>query len=197
MRTFYEWLKEKNRILEGMGRRAMMTHEELPAITPRHGNFVIILDGSNNIITKDNVFRVLNMTTSQEALDANSITLLPWGKGNIKISGNPPEIPREAWKNFVIVNEFLYPKEKTQRFENQPVFMIGLNTQSWIAMRKKEIAARKRKDRSGAMTLTTPTEVPAFRLQALKQQLIGSPEERANDPDAMNRDKTLKWLRGV
>lgn len=199
MFTFYEWLKKKN-IVEMMGRHAAMTPEEYPDITPQYGNFVIIMDKDRNAITNDNVFRVLNMRTPQDTIDADNVELLRWqgGKGLIKME-KPTLVPRGLWKNFVIVNEFLYPKEKSQGFENQPVFMVGLNTQSWINMRRKEIAARKRKELAkspGVTTPAAPAEIPASQLQAIKQQLIGSKEEEENDPEKIAKARTLAWLRG-
>lgn len=183
--TFYVWLNEM------MGRHAMMTPEEYPSITPQYGNFVVVMDKGNNVITNDNVFRVLNMRTPQETVDADNVELLRWqGKGKLKME-KPTLIPRGIWKDFVIVNEFLYPKEKTHKFENQPVFMIGLNTQSWIDLRKKEITARKRKELTSP-GVTNPAEIPTSQLQAVKQQLLGSKEEKEEEDKA----RTLAWLRG-
>jgi hypothetical protein len=81
------------------------------------------------------------------------------------------QLPRDQWKHFVIVNDLLTPREKKQ-FENQPVFMLGSNTEMWTTNRK----AKMRRDRLTSAG-TPPSELNPSILARLKQDLMGSREE--------------------
>lgn len=182
--TFFEWLQKKKGITftvdEGMGRLAQMTHEDAPDIIPQPGHVVIVMDKPKANLTNDDIYIV-------NSNDGNEVSLTPKKGMTLGLL----KIPRQMWKEFILVNHLLTQNEKMAKFGgNQPVWIVGASKDKWIANREAELRKQGRQ-RMQSPGVHAQQDIDPIKLAQVRQQLTAGRGQEEPDVTAARN-----WLRG-
>lgn len=166
--SFKEWMLQ-----EGMPRRALMTHEEIPEFTPSPSHTVLWFHNPESAkLTNDNIYGVINKDDENIHLIKFRDVINP-KKAIIRQSNlDTVSVPRRHWNEFQMVQDLLTTKEKRSDWGRHVVWGFGPGLERW----------RKNRQRP-AMSVADPsaTQPSASQVAMARQSLMSQPSGSADD----------------